>query len=391
MSLSPPSSSIPTPTPTLTMPPPSEIFVPVGEQKLMLAKSYVGITVTALVIALIPFAARIYVRLRPVWRFGWDDYLIGAGLACAIIDWGIFYPNVLLTQEHMSLSDIRITAMRSHLGVPVWSLAMTLIKTSVAVTLLRLPLQATSRAVLYTMMVIQIAYCIAALSYQLFRCRPIQAAWDISIIDEKCPSIQVTLAVSTLGSAINITTDIVLSVAPTVIFWNLRRPLRERIVICTLSCLGLLASAASVMKAVVIGTWQGEKDMVSVGLRIATWTVLEQLVSVTAACGPALKRPIEFVLAKFGIVLIPPESTISFVHMGLPDRRERMRRRESIELLEEDEEAAQAVHHQGASSPSSLRLTPSPAVGDEPSSIAGSTARLTPNVEQTHLKHKDMS
>ncbi|KAK3995529.1 hypothetical protein QBC44DRAFT_18682 [Cladorrhinum sp. PSN332] len=384
MSPSPP----PTPTIPLTVPPLSEILFPVSDQNVELAKSYVVTTSIALVASLIPFAARIYVRIRPLWRLGWDDYLIGAGFACAIVDWGIFFPAMYLSPGSISLSDLRIAAMRSHLAVPVWSLAMTLIKTSVVVTLLRLPLRLTSRAVLYTMLVTQVAYCIAAVSYQMFRCRPIQAAWDIMIIDAKCPSSHVTVIVSTIGSAINITTDVVLSVAPTVIFWNLRRPLRERILICALSCIGFVASGASVLKAIIIATSQGEKDMVSMGLRVSKWTVIEQFVSVTAACSPALKRPIEYVLAKCGIVLIQPESAISFVHMGSRHERSerRTRRRQSIELLE-GEEAIRRHGNDGSSSPRLNRVGDA----DEPGSTAGSTVRLTCNLEQTHSKNKHIS
>ncbi|KAK4467219.1 hypothetical protein QBC42DRAFT_258027 [Cladorrhinum samala] len=326
-------SELPPPMPDMTAP---GMFV--TEQVASVASKYIAVTTCFVVVSLIPFAARMYVRARPAWRFGADDYLIVAGLACAIVDWIMFLPTMYLESGEITLGATRMGIIRSHIGITLWSLTMTLVKTSVVMTLLRLPMTRVSRAVLYSIMGIQIAYCIVAMSYQLFRCRPFHAAWDILALDGKCPSQQVTLAVSSVGSAINIATDIVLSIAPTVIMWNLHRPVRERILICTLSCVGLFASGASITKAVLIGKAPSpEHDLLELGLTIAKWTVVEGLACITAACCPSLKRPIEYVLGKFGIVLIAPAAQISFVHVESGRRGDGKIRRQSISLTGKEE------------------------------------------------------
>jgi hypothetical protein len=44
------------------------------------ARVHVGVTVPLLALCLFPFVARMYIRVWPVWRIGWDDALIVVGL-----------------------------------------------------------------------------------------------------------------------------------------------------------------------------------------------------------------------------------------------------------------------------------------------------------------------
>lgn len=200
----------------------------------------------------------------------------------------------------------------AYLAVPLWNLAMTLIKTSVALTLLARfhPLSTTTRwwrPLLLTLITLQIIYFVANTAWTFTKCRPLAAAWDYSTPNAICLTLRTDLIVSSIGSAVNITTDILLSLAPMVaVLWRLRRPRRERILICCLTGVGLLASGASVAKAVMVGQWapdQAEKDSWAIAVSIATWTVAEMFIAVFGACSPSLKGPIERVLRRWGILL----------------------------------------------------------------------------------------
>lgn len=59
----------------------------ITERAAFLARLHFGVTVPLLALALVPFCARIYVRIWPVWRLGWDDAFIIAGLV------GLILPN----------------------------------------------------------------------------------------------------------------------------------------------------------------------------------------------------------------------------------------------------------------------------------------------------------
>jgi hypothetical protein len=68
-------------------PPPSPagpFLIPITDRAAFLARVHFGVTISLLAVTLIPFCARLYVRIWPVWRFGWDDFLITAGFVSAI-------------------------------------------------------------------------------------------------------------------------------------------------------------------------------------------------------------------------------------------------------------------------------------------------------------------
>ena len=56
-----------------------EIRIPVTERAAYLARVHYGVTIPLLALCLVPFIARLYVRIRPVWRIGWDDGFIIVG------------------------------------------------------------------------------------------------------------------------------------------------------------------------------------------------------------------------------------------------------------------------------------------------------------------------
>lgn len=69
------------PTTTSSGPPPIPTvpFLPISDRAAFLARVHFGVTVPLLALTLIPFFARLYIRIWPVWRVGWDDWLIALG------------------------------------------------------------------------------------------------------------------------------------------------------------------------------------------------------------------------------------------------------------------------------------------------------------------------
>jgi hypothetical protein len=148
----------------------------------------------------------------------------------------------------------------------------------------------------------QAAYAIGNVFFSLFGyCKPLAATWDVSYPRENCDRQAMRIA-SFVGAATNITTDLLLSLAPIVFVIKLQRPLRERVMICFLMGLGMLASVASIVKSVRVNTFAVNplEDHWASAISISTWTVVEQLLGVLAACVPCLKRPIQRFLDKIG-------------------------------------------------------------------------------------------
>ncbi|KAK3297259.1 uncharacterized protein B0H64DRAFT_121625 [Chaetomium fimeti] len=324
-------------------PPP---MFPISERIALLSRVHIGTTIPLLVLCLVPFIYRMYIRIWPVWRFGVDDGFIVAGLLCAITDWALLVEELYFETQLISFEETLFAVKLAYFAIPVWAIAMTLIKTSIILTLLRLPLKQSYKVMLYILLAVQLGFGIANTIYNFVKCQPYHAAWDMSVIDRRCPSGETDIAVSNFTSALNIATDLVLSVTPMFMFWNLHRPLRERILICSLTSIGLFATFASVMKVVVIAEWNTAGDSWSTAIAIATWTITEQFVSILAACSPSLKKPIETLLNKFGIPLVEHDPNISFMHVP-PDMRgsEAARRRARGFLGDEEAQPSPVLSH----------------------------------------------
>ncbi|KAL2127144.1 hypothetical protein VTI74DRAFT_11258 [Chaetomium olivicolor] len=209
---------------------PEAFLLPISDRAAFLARAHVGTTMSLVALCLAPFTTRICVRVWPAWRFGWDDAFIVAGL---VLDY--------LRRSHDTTPGV---ANRHFLFLnvchPDWALL--------------------ERELFLQPQLVSFEEALYAI---------ILAYFAIPICE------QTDVMVSSIGSAINIATDLILSAAPIFIFQNLRRPLRERVLICSLTGIGLFATVASIMKAVVIAEWihVDSNDKWASAISIATWTV----------------------------------------------------------------------------------------------------------------------
>ncbi|KAK4444170.1 hypothetical protein QBC34DRAFT_475490 [Podospora aff. communis PSN243] len=302
-----------------TSPPPIAYDVPIlpiSDRAAYLARVHYGVMAPLLALTLVTFSARLYVRTWPVWRVGWDDALVALGFLFSVATFALLCFEMFPSPRLITFAQATQAIMLAYIAIPVWVIAMTCIKISVALTLLKRfhPLTYTTRwwrPLMLFLIAVQLAYFAANMVYNFSKCRPLVAAWDMSTPDAACYTSRTDFIFSLTGSVINITTDVALSVSPLVaVLWRLRRPLPERILVCCLTLVGLLASGASIAKAVVVAQWTPELppeelDSWAMAVSIATWTVAEQLIAVFGACSPALKGPIERGLARFGIELSP--------------------------------------------------------------------------------------
>ncbi|KAK0721278.1 hypothetical protein B0T21DRAFT_351246 [Apiosordaria backusii] len=299
------------PTPTDAPPPPPPDGLPPGilvtEKAAHLAQTFIAVTSILMALCLITFFTRIYQRVFPVYKMGLDDWFIIAGFILAIADWSLLFPLMVPRPGYIPFSRGTEAGKHSWLAIPVWGLAMTCIKISIALTLLRIRgSERRWRIFLYTIIVILSIYGIGNTIFCLaIACQPLQAAWDVFTPGGKCVPVQIMKAISDLGSGINITTDLLLSLTPITFLRKLNRPLRERVFVCMLMGMGLLASVSSIVKTVIIKDWgdptAAVDDWWAMGVSICTWTALEQLLGVLAACVPAMKGVFQRCLGGLGV------------------------------------------------------------------------------------------
>ncbi|KAL9560957.1 hypothetical protein ACKAV7_014986 [Fusarium commune] len=154
---------------------------------------------------------------------------------------------------------------------------------------------------------ILIAYGVANTFFILLQCRPLEASWDTSVLETvqgaSCLPQTGIHIMSNLGSGINIATDIMLSLAPTLFLWKLKRPLKEKILVGALMGLGMFASVASIVKAALVKEFGMAKDAWALTNSIATWTALEQILIMIASSAPFLKPLVQSALHRMGWTL----------------------------------------------------------------------------------------
>jgi len=219
----------------------------------------------------------------------------------------MLFPTMILQPGEISWDRSMYAMKNSWLAIGIWGLSMTAIKISIALTLLRIQGKKLGwRIFLYSIIAIQTVYGVGNVLFNTaICCRPLRAAWDFSLIlsgEGKCVSYEVQRAVSNIGSAINITTDVLLSFAPATFLRKLNRPLRERIFVCVLMGMGILASVSSIIKTIEIQNYGKDAEVSwAYSVRLCTWTALEQHLSLLAACVPAMKGILQRCLTAMGV------------------------------------------------------------------------------------------
>ena len=195
-------------------------------------------------------------------------------------------------------------------SIPVWGLAMTCIKISVAFSILRIKNTIRWKVFLFSIVALQIAYGVGNFVFLFTSCHPMEAAWNFYFPRENCLSMKVMRNASTIGTSVNVFTDIALSISPAFFLMKLQRPWKEKLLVCILMGLGLFASVASICKMLIVSLTWGDPnaDPWAQAISIGTWTILEQFVAVFAACMPYLKNVVQRALGFIGIDLDTPSS-----------------------------------------------------------------------------------
>ena len=229
--------------------------------------------------------------------------------AAACVDFGFLIPQ-MYTQPTLITEDQRLwTRKYGFLAIPIWGIAMMFIKVSIAMMMLRIqPNVLWWRIFCFFIMSILIGYGVANTFFILLQCQPLEASWDATVLQTvdgaSCLPQTGILIMSNLGSGINIATDVLLSLAPTLFLWKLKRPLKEKILVGALMGLGMFASVASIVKATLVKEFGGStKDPWALVISIATWTALEQILIMIASSAPFLKPLVQAGLHKMGWTL----------------------------------------------------------------------------------------
>ncbi|KAK6532110.1 hypothetical protein TWF694_003272 [Orbilia ellipsospora] len=241
--------------------------------------------------------ARIYARVGLARRFQTDDALMIAATLVSLTSSSIILYAIRLGLGyhiwHQDISDIE--KLRETIGLfarilndgagILYSFSLNLVKCSIVVLYLRVFPVKWFRYFLYGVAFILIGSFLSTLFVVVFHCSPINASWDWTVENAKCMNILVFLQAM---AGVNVTTDVVLAVAPIPMIWNLKMSSREKVAIASLVSLASFACIASIVRFVKLDGLRNF-DVTYASTLPIMWSVIELDVAIICASASSIK------------------------------------------------------------------------------------------------------
>lgn len=97
-------------------------------------------------------------------------------------------------------------------------------------------------------------------------------------------------------------TDAIFATLPIFFISKIRRPTREKIVLCCLMALGLICTAAVVPKLIALSDYASMSDFTYASAGMMLWSQIEVSIGIIGACIPVLKPLFERALRRVGLM-----------------------------------------------------------------------------------------
>ncbi|KAH6611674.1 hypothetical protein C7974DRAFT_324223 [Boeremia exigua] len=255
-------------------------------------------------IALALVVVRVYTRMRRIAKVYLDDWLIVAAEVFSLTDtalvitaftygWG--KPSYTFTPEALRKTLQLLFAMQL-----LWTIALCLIRVAVACSLLRFGAGLLWRNMLYFIIGLQVVTSSSYMVILFGQCTPMSANWE-TIPDIKCWDRTPITNYKWALAAMYIVMDLTLSLMPIHLIRALHRSTTERVLVCVLMSLGLLATAVACIKMTTYSSL-GKGDVMQASIRPVMLTILEQIVGIIVCSLACLKGPVENELKRLGIL-----------------------------------------------------------------------------------------
>lgn len=187
-----------------------------------------------------------------------------------------------------------------------WGWGVAFGKISIALLLMRFKRTLPWKIFLWAMILIQVLSAMTANIIQLAQCRPIEASWNPMILmtdpNASCWDPNNVQASVYVMAVIAVITDVAFALIPITFLRKVQRPMREKIVLGFLMGIGVFSAAAVIVKLTYLGPFGKSTDPLFDIVPLATWSVVEELLGIIAACVPTLKSPFERLLRRTGLL-----------------------------------------------------------------------------------------
>lgn len=225
------------------------------------------VSVVFTVVAFITTVLRIWVR-KGRRALGWDDYTIMAAMGLTVIEAALGLQAVTRGKGkrgvYLSEGDREYINMYSWYAQHVLFAAMALVKISVCLLVTRIKNSKKMKILTGVVITVLTASALECSIVLLAQCRPISAHWRSAsgtcwpakvriysiYVQAGRFSFRCLFHFSLIISVgLSIVTDLLCSMLPIVIMWNVQLPLKKKASICALMAMGLVCTACSAIRA----------------------------------------------------------------------------------------------------------------------------------------------
>ncbi|KAK4155441.1 hypothetical protein C8A00DRAFT_31679 [Chaetomidium leptoderma] len=187
---------------------------------------YVGVAIPLAVVAFLLVTARVVSRWRSTGNLAVDDYLIIAAAILGVSDVAlmasIVLPIVVFRPQFVSFDAIAEVAPRTMVAEIATSWSVALVKSGIALMLVRLQQHRRWARFLYAVIGVQVLTAVFVTVLHTTRCIPTEAIWNPAIVNKWCWGTEALKVTITVASALVIATDIILSLVPLTFLHHIR-------------------------------------------------------------------------------------------------------------------------------------------------------------------------
>ncbi|KAF2690607.1 hypothetical protein K458DRAFT_438484 [Lentithecium fluviatile CBS 122367] len=188
---------------------------------------------------------------------GLDDYIITICMVLAIVRTGIQIDSVKRGNGrhrwYLSKEDYEYVNFLTWLTQIFLFSNIGLLKCSICILILRIKNEKKLRWFLYAMMIGLVLTNLECILVLLAQCDPVKKYWHPSA-PGKCWPTKVRIYSIYLQVAYSVVTDLICALLPIVVLWNVRLTPKVKAGVCGLMSLGLIATAAAIVRASSLGT-----------------------------------------------------------------------------------------------------------------------------------------
>ncbi|KXG48375.1 uncharacterized protein PGRI_022450 [Penicillium griseofulvum] len=239
------------------------------------------VSVVMMSIAIVTVLLRSFVRLNILRAFGWDDILMVAALilfilldVCCVN--GAMHGVGHTRTDFTSMEVYKKALVWWWLGQMLYIWASAVAKISISVALLRLAVEKSYRAILWSIIGVVTAIGLMFWLVLLFACNPIAHFWERvdGTSTGTCLPMSTLVAIAYFYSSVTIFCDIALGLLPAFLVWKLQMNSRTKLAVGGILGLGAIAGVAVICRLPFLRFYSDDNFLYST-YQIAIWSVIE--------------------------------------------------------------------------------------------------------------------